>query len=57
MTKLEKLIDERNKLKAAWQANRKERGRIEMKLDRCTTNLSKAAGLEALLDPVSWKRS
>jgi hypothetical protein len=57
MTKLEKLIDERNKLKAEWQANRKERGRIEMRLDRLTTDLSKAVGLEALLGPVGWKRS
>ena len=55
-TRLEKLIAEREKLRVEWQANRKERGRIEMRLNRCTTNLAKAVGLEALLDPVGWKQ-
>jgi uncharacterized protein (DUF3084 family) len=55
--RIERLIAEREKLRIEWQANRKERGRIEMRLDRATTNLSKACGLEALLDPAGWKRS
>jgi hypothetical protein len=55
--KIEALIAEREKLRIAWQANRKERGKIEMRLDKLTTDLSKAVGLEALLDPVNWKRS
>jgi hypothetical protein len=53
----EMLIAEREKLRIAWQANRKQRGKIEMRLDKLTTDLSKAVGLEALLDPVDWKRS
>ena len=53
----EMLIAEREKLRIAWQANRKQRGKIEMRLDELTTDLSKAVGLEALLDPVNWKRS
>ena len=55
--RIEALIAERDKLRIAWQANRKERGKIEINLDRCTTNLAKLTGLEALLDPVNWKRS
>jgi hypothetical protein len=55
--RLEKLIAEREKLRVEWQANRRERGRLEINLDRCTTNLAKLTGLEALLDPVGWKRS
>ena len=53
--KIEALIAEREKLRIAWQANRKERGKIEMRLDKLTTDLSKAVGLEALLDP-QWLR-
>ena len=53
--KIEALIAEREKLRIAWQANRKERGKIEMRLDKLTTDLSKAVGLEALLDP-QWFR-
>jgi hypothetical protein len=52
--RIEMLIAERDKLRIAWQANRKERGKIEMRLDKLTTDLSKAVGLEALLDPVNW---
>ena len=44
-SRIEKLISEREKLRIAWEANRKERGQLEMQLDRCTTNLSKPSGL------------
>jgi hypothetical protein len=53
--RIEMLIAERDKLRIAWQANRKERGKIEMRLDKLTTDLARAVGLEALLDPVNWK--
>jgi hypothetical protein len=48
--RIEMLIAERERLRIAWQANRKERGKIEMRPDKLTTDLSKAVGLEALLD-------
>ena len=39
--RVETLIAEREKLRIAWQANRKERGKIEMRLDKLTTDLSR----------------
>ena len=49
--KIEMLIREREKLRAKWKANQKECFKLQCDLDRATTALMKATGLEALLDP------
>jgi hypothetical protein len=48
--KIDALIVERRKLRAQWRANRREQIRLQIQLDRATTALMKATGLEALLE-------
>ena len=50
-TKLVALISKREKLRAEWKANRAEQIQLQIKLDRLTTELAKAVGFEALLEP------
>jgi hypothetical protein len=48
--KLVALVAERTKLRAEWKANRRKQIQLQIKLDRATTALAKAVGLEALLE-------
>ena len=41
------LVAERRKLKAQWVENRQSRFKLQHKLDRATTKLARASGLEA----------
>ena len=48
--KVDVLIAERRKLRAAYKANRAEQIQLQIKLDKVTSALVRAVGLEALLD-------
>ena len=54
-TDITALIAEREKLRAEWHTNRQARIKLEIKLDRATTNLAKAVGLEPPLDGFAAK--
>ena len=44
--KIDALVSERRKLSAQWCANRREQIRLQHQLDRATTKLMRATGLE-----------